>query len=48
MHLVSAGAYGGQEVLEPLEMELEAVMSCHVVLEMEPRSSARAASVLNC
>lgn len=33
VHLVSAGAYRGQKVLEPLEMELQAAGSSHGVVE---------------
>lgn len=32
----------------PLELELQAVVSCHVGVGSEPRFSARAASALDC
>jgi hypothetical protein len=35
------------KVSDPLELEPRAVMSCHVGAGIEPRSSGRAASVLN-
>ena len=40
---------GHKRILDPLELELElqAIVSCHVVPGTEPRFSARASSALN-
>jgi hypothetical protein len=35
------------EVLDALELKLQTVVSCHVGMEIEPKSSERAASALN-
>ena len=43
---VLIGAQGGQNVLEPLQ--LQSVVSHHVDAGTEPRSSRRAAGALNC
>lgn len=39
-----AAPLGGQRALNPLELELQTVVDCHVVLGIEPWSSARAVS----
>jgi len=41
---------GGQKVTvsDPLELELQVLVDHLMVLRVEPRSSARAASALNC
>lgn len=41
-----AGASGGQEASDPLELELEAVVSCLTWLETPLRSSARVVHAL--
>lgn len=41
--------HGGQKTeLGSLEMELQVVVSCHVALAVEPRSSAQAVSAFHC
>jgi hypothetical protein len=43
------GAHGSQRrVSDPLELELQFVVSCHVVLGIKPRSSEKVVSSLNC
>ena len=44
-----AGAHGGQKrALDPLELELQIILSAMWVSEIKPRSSARALIALNC
>ena len=38
-------ACGCQKMLDPLVVELHTIISCHVVLGIEPRSSGRAAKL---
>jgi hypothetical protein len=41
LHTMSAGTLEGQKTkLDPLELELQTVVSCHVVLGTKPGSSA--------
>lgn len=41
--------YSGQRrALDPLKLELEVVISHHMVLGIKPKTSEKAASALNC
>lgn len=43
-----SNAYGGlKRAFDPLELEVQMLISCHVMLETVPGSSARAATVLH-
>jgi hypothetical protein len=44
---VPGACKGQRRASEPLERELQTVMSCHVGAGIEPRSSVRAESALN-
>jgi hypothetical protein len=42
------GVWRPEKVADPLELELQAAMSCHMGLGIEPWSSGRAINTLNC